>query len=357
MLIKHRVITVSLLLLCLFLSLLILNTLNFTESEVVLENNVEEEVKFLSENSNSIMVKVYGNSSELNSANAKVDVVLDATMIERIESLSENAISTARDSLIEAEQKDIKPASEMNIEEPVVEEIVVEETVEVSNYMMSRPTEKEEKNEENKKEEKKEEVVSTPSTKNSNTTINVVPSIDNENNVVIDSNSSDVITTTRGKFTFTYDPTVVPVNMENLESRFAVFAPNDNLNKVVKALSQMAFGEARGCADTEIAATIWCVLNRYDAGYANSIFKVVSAPNQFHGYKSSHKVYDDIYEITMDVIARWVAEKEGATNVGRILPSDYLWFAGDGKHNHYRNEYKTSNRWDWSLPTPYIDWE
>lgn len=153
---------------------------------------------------------------------------------------------------------------------------------------------------------------------------------------------------------FIYDPTLVDIDNSNIESRFKVFAPNDDYNKVVKALSQMALGEAGGCGKTEIAATIWCVLNRFDGGYANSIFTVVAAPGQYHGYSPNKVIREDIYEITCDVIARWVAEKEGQENVGRVLPQGYYWFYGDGKHNHFRNQYRTSVRWDWSLPTPYL---
>lgn len=160
---------------------------------------------------------------------------------------------------------------------------------------------------------------------------------------------------THGNLTFTYDPNLVYINKDNLEARFKVFAPNDDFNKTIEAMSKMGFGEAGGCSHTEIAATFWNVLNRYDAGYAKSIFGVVTASGQYHGYKSYHPVRDDIHEVCIDVIARWVAEKEGAENVGRLLPSDYFWFFGDGKHNHYRNVYKSSVRWDWSLPTPYAD--
>lgn len=160
---------------------------------------------------------------------------------------------------------------------------------------------------------------------------------------------------THGRLTFTYDPNLEDINKDNLEARFKVFAPNDDFNKTVEAMSKMGFGEAGGCSHTEIAATFWNVLNRYDAKYAKSIYGVVTAKGQYHGYKTYHPVRDDIYELCIDVIARWVAEKEGASEVGRILPSDYFWFYGDGRHNHYRNVYKSSAKWDWSLPTPYAD--
>lgn len=52
----------------------------------------------------------------------------------------------------------------------------------------------------------------------------------------------------------------------------------------VTALAQMAYGEARGLADYEIAAVMWVALNRLDAGYADTVQDVVSAPGQFAGY-------------------------------------------------------------------------
>lgn len=156
--------------------------------------------------------------------------------------------------------------------------------------------------------------------------------------------------------TFTYDKNLEEIDKENIVERFNVFAPNDDYDKTLRAMSKMALGEAGGCCPTEIAATVWNVLNRYDTGgYASSIFGVISAPNQYHGYVPSFGIRKDVYDICEDVIARWVLEKEGNENVGRILPSDYLWFAGDGLHNHFRNQYRGGNRWDWSLPTPYDD--
>ena len=156
--------------------------------------------------------------------------------------------------------------------------------------------------------------------------------------------------------TFTYDKNLEEIDKENIAERFNVFAPNDNYDKTLRAMSKMALGEAGGCCPTEIAATVWNVLNRYDAGgYASSIFGVISAPNQYHGYVPSFGIRKDVYNICEDVIARWVLEKEGNENIGRILPSDYLWFAGDGLHNHFRNQYRGGDRWDWSLPTPYDD--
>lgn len=164
-----------------------------------------------------------------------------------------------------------------------------------------------------------------------------------------------VETVSHGKLTFTYDPNLPKPNLDNIQERFALYAPNDNFDATINALSKMGFGEAGGCSKTEIAATFWNVLNRYDAGYAKSIYGVVTAAGQYHGYKEHHPVKEEIRDLCIDVVARWISEKEGQENVGRILPSDYYWFFGDGRHNHYRNQYRSNVRWDWSLPTPYKD--
>ena len=55
----------------------------------------------------------------------------------------------------------------------------------------------------------------------------------------------------------------------------------------------------------------------------------------------------------LDVIERWLDEKDGETEVGRVLPREYLFFTGDGKHNHFRTEWDGGQVWDWSLQSPY----
>lgn len=153
--------------------------------------------------------------------------------------------------------------------------------------------------------------------------------------------------------TFTYDESLAYVDMSNFDKLFKKYAPNDDPETTLKAFAKMVFGEAGGCSGPEQAAVAWTVMNRYDDNYAKSIFGVITASGQFHGYKAHHPVKDDIYDICKDVIMRWMLEKEGNTNVGRVLPPGYNWFWGDGKHNYFRSEYKSSERWDWSLPIPY----
>ena len=122
----------------------------------------------------------------------------------------------------------------------------------------------------------------------------------------------------------------------------------------VNALARTVWGEARGVpSKAEQAAVIWCILNRVDAGYANSIIGVITAPGQFAGYSSSYPVTDEFEELAKDVLIRWYKEKDGETDVGRTLPQGYYYFNGSGGHNWFRQEFRSSSYWDWSLPNPY----
>lgn len=133
----------------------------------------------------------------------------------------------------------------------------------------------------------------------------------------------------------------------------------------VTVLTKMLWGEARGVSELttsngcvsskcQQAAVIWTVLNRYDAGYSDSITEIVTAPHQYSGYKESNPVDEELKDLVLDVLDRWNHEKNGKTDVGRVLPADYLWFRGDGTYNHFRNEYKSRSRWTWELADPYI---
>ena len=128
-------------------------------------------------------------------------------------------------------------------------------------------------------------------------------------------------------------------------------------------LAKTVWGEARGCSVIEQAAVIWCVLNRVDSGLAYMPDDIISVITQvdghgyyhFRGYNADFPVTDEIYELVVDVLARWELEKTGVENVGRVLPKEFLYFHGDGVHNYFRDEYSGGNFWDWSLPNPYVD--
>lgn len=98
----------------------------------------------------------------------------------------------------------------------------------------------------------------------------------------------------------------------------------------------------------------WCALNRLDnGGFGDTLAEVLSKPYQF-AWREDAPVTDHFLWLAQDIVDRWWAEKQGATDVGRTLPSDYLFFEGDGRENHFRTEYeKPCEIWDWSIPDPY----
>ena len=130
-------------------------------------------------------------------------------------------------------------------------------------------------------------------------------------------------------------------------------------------LAMLIWGEAGGVPELKIgdkvvsseaqqAAVVWTVLNRYDAGFKDSIIGVIMDPGQYDGYSELHPVSDKFMKLALDVLDRWNREKNGETDVGRVLPSDYMWFGGDGTYNYFRNEYEGGTRWTWDLADPYI---
>lgn len=118
-------------------------------------------------------------------------------------------------------------------------------------------------------------------------------------------------------------------------------------------IGRTIWGEAGGIESAaERAAVAWCILNRMDA-LGQTVEQVVTAPYQFHGYRDWGECPQEHIDLAADVLARWTKEKEGVTEVGRVLPAEYLFFIGDGEHNHFTTDYRGTDYWDWSLTDPY----
>lgn len=123
----------------------------------------------------------------------------------------------------------------------------------------------------------------------------------------------------------------------------------------LEKMAQIVWAEARGVRTTkEQAAVVWTILNRLDAGeYGESLEAVMTAPHQF-AWRESSPAPAEFVELARDVCTWWAAEKAGAEDVGRVLPSSYLFFEGDGVANHFRETYeKDGTEWGWTLPDPY----
>jgi hypothetical protein len=125
------------------------------------------------------------------------------------------------------------------------------------------------------------------------------------------------------------------------ESEPVVAAAEPDYSLEAEYIAKTVWGEARGCPVEEQEQVIWCILNRVDSDipyFPDDIISVITQPSQFHGYSPSNPVTDEHYELALDVMTRHEAEKRGEDS-GRNLPIEYLYFYGDGKHNHFREEY------------------
>lgn len=121
----------------------------------------------------------------------------------------------------------------------------------------------------------------------------------------------------------------------------------------VELIGRTIWGEAGGVENTaERAAVAWCILNRVDER-GQTVEEVVTAPEQFHGYRATGDCPQEHLDLAADVLTRWQAEKDGATEVGRVLPGEYQYFVGDGERNHFTAVWRSAVYWDWSLPSPY----
>lgn len=126
----------------------------------------------------------------------------------------------------------------------------------------------------------------------------------------------------------------------------------------VAMIAKTMYNEARGISNkVELACIAWTILNRVDAGQG-TIKEVVTAPYQF-AYSSDAKTTNDhgidLIDLSNDVLGRWTREKNGETDIGRVLPLEFKYFGGNGRSNTFRTQYntRTATYWNYSLPSPY----
>lgn len=107
----------------------------------------------------------------------------------------------------------------------------------------------------------------------------------------------------------------------------------------VEAIARTLYGECRGAeTEAEKEAVAWVILNRLDAGYADTVLGVVSAPGQFAGYSPEHPLWPELVEVARRVLTLHHREQLGES-VARVLGPEYLWFSGDGMRNWFRDKY------------------
>ena len=124
--------------------------------------------------------------------------------------------------------------------------------------------------------------------------------------------------------------------------------------ETIVLLAKMLWGEARGCSTTEQTACVWVALNRVsDPRWPDTLREVLLQPEQFRGLREDNPATEELMALAEDVLSRRARELAGEAAVGRVIPEDYFFWAGDGKRNHFRKEYRSKDRWGWSMKSPY----
>ena len=138
----------------------------------------------------------------------------------------------------------------------------------------------------------------------------------------------------------------------------AVAAQLEDYSEAIDTIAKVIWGEARGVnSKAEQAGVAWCILNRADCRETqepSDVIAVATARYQF-AYSRSAPVTEELRELAQDVVIRWLLEKQGVSDVGRVLPKEYIYFAGRNGHNWFRDKYRGGKYWGWGLPDPYVD--
>jgi hypothetical protein len=118
---------------------------------------------------------------------------------------------------------------------------------------------------------------------------------------------------------------------------------NKEYNKTITVLAKLLKGEG-GKTTTNQAAVAWCVLNRVDRNKTHkTIIQIATRPHQF-AYHKRAPVKKHLKKLAKDVLDRWIAEKLGQKDVGRVLPKTYYYFGGNGTWNRFRKYYRRGHR-------------
>lgn len=161
-------------------------------------------------------------------------------------------------------------------------------------------------------------------------------------------------TATQQETEITTAPEELPILIEETTVAASVIPPLASESDI-ELLARVIWGEAPYIeSKAEQAAVVWCVLNRVDYYETFTIEQIVKAPYQFYyEYGAGKSVPIRYIALAADVVSRWEREHAGQVDVGRTLPAEYQFFVGDGEHNNFTTEWRGTDYWDWSLPSPY----
>lgn len=123
----------------------------------------------------------------------------------------------------------------------------------------------------------------------------------------------------------------------------------------IYCLSRLVHGESSVCS-VEVKATVaWIVLNRVDAeNYPNTIREVCEQTGQFAGWDRccASEITVEERKMCYDIVLAW----KNFDDRYRTIPSDYLYFRGDGTTNYFTTFFTKSlseakrNAWNFTMP-------
>lgn len=123
----------------------------------------------------------------------------------------------------------------------------------------------------------------------------------------------------------------------------------------VYCLARTVHGEASICSTEVKASVAWVILNRVDAdNYPNTIREVCEQEGQFAGWlrETDTEPTEEERSMCYQIIRAW----KNFDDRYRTIPSDYLYFRGNGSTNYFTTFFTKSlseakrNAWDYRMP-------
>ena len=130
-----------------------------------------------------------------------------------------------------------------------------------------------------------------------------------------------------------YAPVIEPAEPEQTLS--CPFSPAD-----VDMMAKTVWGEARGMTADEQRLVVWTVLQRLDGnGWGDTISAVLTAPNQFLGYRAGHPINEQIHAVCLEEMQKWASGAEPPTHEIYAPTAPYYYFEGYDGHNWFRGSW------------------
>lgn len=143
------------------------------------------------------------------------------------------------------------------------------------------------------------------------------------------------------------------------EDRENILALADERRADIECLAKIIWVEGGGESLEFQSAVAWTIFNHLDRGdWGSTLTDVITYPGHFAWDKYA-PVNDLQLKLATDIFMRWALEKAGYLDVGRTLPIDFIYFWANSKGEcRFNTVYGVKDgAWDWSLPSPYENWQ